>query len=105
GALPRPVASWLTDHSVAIRKLDPRTWIAAVRGSMAGPAPREQWEEFYAADADPYCYALREHRARYEWMISALGGRRFGRGLELGCSVGVFTEMFAPHCDELVAVD
>jgi SAM-dependent methyltransferase len=97
--------SWLTDHSVTIRKFDPRTWIAAARGSMAGPTPREQWEELYAEEADPYGYERAEHRDRYEWTLCALDGRRFGRGLEVGCSVGVFTQMLAPRCDDLVAVD
>ena len=30
---------------------------------------------------------------------------RPGRTLELGCSIGVFTEMLAPRCDSLLAVD
>ena len=38
-------------------------------------------------------------------MIGALGPRRWTRALELGCSVGVLSELLARHCDELVAVD
>src|SRR5438094_1065214 len=38
-------------------------------------------------------------------MLEELDGRRFGTALELACSVGVFTEMLAPRCDELLAVD
>ena len=34
-----------------------------------------------------------------------LGERRFRRALEAGASIGVFTEMLADRCDELLAVD
>jgi len=64
----------------------------------------EEWDELYSSD-DPYGYEGTEERARYEWTLAALEGRRFARALELGCSVGVFTEMLAPQCDELVALD
>ena len=37
--------------------------------------------------------------------MAALEGRRFSRGLEVGCSIGVLTERLAGSCDELVAVD
>ncbi|HXD53678.1 MAG TPA: class I SAM-dependent methyltransferase, partial [Solirubrobacteraceae bacterium] len=30
---------------------------------------------------------------------------RFGRALELGCSIGVFTEQLAPRCGHLLALD
>lgn len=32
-------------------------------------------------------------------------GKRFGRVLEIACAEGVFTEMLAPLCDSLLAVD
>jgi SAM-dependent methyltransferase len=34
-----------------------------------------------------------------------LGERRFPRAFEAGSSIGVFTAMLAPRCDELLAVD
>ena len=37
--------------------------------------------------------------------MGVLQGRRYRRALEVGCSIGVFTVMLAPLCDELQAVD
>ena len=42
-------------------------------------------------------------KARYESVLRALGPRKFDRALEIGCSVGVFTELLAPRCGELLA--
>jgi len=67
---------------------------------------REHFEELYKRSEDPWSFATSEYeRHKYERTLDALVGRRFLRGLELGCSIGVFTAMLAPHCDELLAVD
>jgi SAM-dependent methyltransferase len=44
-------------------------------------------------------------RLKYDRQIAMLGGRRYGRALEIGCGGGVFTRMVAPLCDYLLAVD
>ena len=67
---------------------------------------REHFEELYKRSEDPWSFATSEYeRRKYERTLGALEGRRFLRALELGCSIGVFTAMLAPHCDELLAVD
>ena len=51
---------------------------------------------------------LRDERlraAKYAATVEALGDRRFGRALEVGCSIGVLTELLAARCDALLAVD
>ncbi len=73
---------------------------------MSGRFHREHFEELYKKSEDPWSFATSEYeRRKYERTLDALGGRRFSQALELGCSIGVFTAMLAPHCDELVAVD
>ncbi len=63
------------------------------------------WERFYSRE-DPYGLATSTYeREKYERTLAALGAESFGRALEVGCSVGVFTEFLAPRCGELLAVD
>lgn len=67
---------------------------------------RGYFEGLYDASDDPWNFATSAYeRDKYKQTLAALGGRRFGRALEIGCSIGVFTGMLAPFCDELLAVD
>ena len=73
---------------------------------MRGRLEREYFEGLYAGSQDPWGFETSEYeRRKYESTLEALGGRRFGRALEVGASIGVFTAMLAPFCDELLAVD
>lgn len=68
--------------------------------------PLEVFERLYAKDPDPWNYASSSYeRAKYDRTIRALGPRRFERGLEIGCSIGVLTTALADHCESLIAVD
>lgn len=67
---------------------------------------REYFEDLYAASEDPWDFATSDYeREKYDRTLTALGGRRFDRALEAGCSIGVFTEKLAPYCNELLAID
>lgn len=67
---------------------------------------REYFEDLYRTSDDPWSFATSGYeREKYESTLAALDGRSFGRALEVGCSIGVFTEMLAPYCDELLAMD
>ncbi len=67
---------------------------------------QEYFEELYGRSEDPWEFATSEYEKRkYGRTLAALEGRHFGRALEAGCSIGVFTAMLAPYCDELFAVD
>lgn len=67
---------------------------------------RDYFENLYSGSRDPWNFETSEYeRRKYERTLRALGGRRFGRALEAGASIGVFTEMLAPYCDELLAAD
>ena len=67
---------------------------------------REYFEALYSQSEDPWEFETSEYeRGKYARTLEALGGRRFRRALEVGASIGVFTAMLAPHCEELLAVD
>jgi SAM-dependent methyltransferase len=67
---------------------------------------RQRFEEIYARSDDPWRYGDSPYeRAKYEDTLAALPGGPIGRALEVGCSIGVFTEMLAPRCRELIAID
>ena len=66
----------------------------------------ERFERLYEASEDPWDYRSSEYeRAKYAATLAALGPGRYGRALETGCSIGVFTELLARHCDRLVGLD
>jgi predicted TPR repeat methyltransferase len=67
---------------------------------------REYFEGLYAESGDPWSFETSDYeRDKYERTLAALGERRFGRALEAGASIGVFTRMLADRCEELLAVD
>lgn len=59
---------------------------------------------------DPWDYASVSYqgdriRSEVAALDSVRGAARFGRALEVGCAEGMFTEMLAPRCESLLAVD
>lgn len=69
---------------------------------------REYFENLYAGSRDPWGFETSEYeREKYERTLGVLARRQqgYGRALEVGCSIGVFTAMLAPLCDELWGVD
>jgi len=78
--------------------------------SAAPPSPRdrapvEHFERLARESEDPWDYETSDYEQRkYRHTLEYLP-ERTGRTLELGCSVGVFTEMLAPRTSCLVAVD
>jgi predicted TPR repeat methyltransferase len=73
---------------------------------LKGRLGREYFEGLYAESGDPWDFETSEYeRNKYRRTLEVLGERRFHRALEAGASIGVFTEMLADRCDELLAVD
>ncbi len=67
---------------------------------------RDYFENLYAASRDPWAFETSDYEQRkYQKTLRTLGGRRFNRALEVGSSIGVFTQLLAPFCDELLALD
>jgi predicted TPR repeat methyltransferase len=67
---------------------------------------REYFERLYAESGDPWDFETSEYEQnKYTRTLAVLGERTFRRALEAGASIGVFTEMLAKRCEELLAVD
>lgn len=67
---------------------------------------REYFESLYSRSKDPWDFETSEYeRGKYARTMQSLNGRYFRRALEAGASIGVFTAMLAPYCEELLAVD
>jgi 2-polyprenyl-3-methyl-5-hydroxy-6-metoxy-1,4-benzoquinol methylase len=66
----------------------------------------EDFEALYARNPDPWNFASSayEHE-KYDATIAAIGGRRYGNAMEVGCSIGVLTARLAAQCGRLLAVD
>ncbi len=64
------------------------------------------FEERYRADPDPWSYDdIAYEHAKYEATLEACGPGPFASALELGGSIGVFTELLAPRCGRLTTID
>jgi predicted TPR repeat methyltransferase len=83
--------------------------VSATEPMDAPERPRigpEFFDDLYASDRDPWNFETSGYEtAKYDRTVAALGGRRFGRALEVGCSIGVLTERLAASADELLAID
>lgn len=64
------------------------------------------FERFYAQEHDPFGFDRNPYEQdKFDQMLAALGGRRFASALEVGCSIGSFTERLASVCGTVVATD
>jgi SAM-dependent methyltransferase len=77
--------------------------------SRAVHAPRigaDRFERLYEHSADPWDYETSAYeRDKYADTLAALPRWRAVRALEVGCSIGVFTQQLAERCERLVAID
>lgn len=86
--------------------------LLAIREAVMDSPARGQAElnhEFEPRE-DPWDYATVSYqrdriRSEVEMLDAVRGTARFGRALEVGCAEGMFTKIFAPRCDSLLAVD
>ena len=73
-------------------------------GATLGPVAR--FEALYERSADPWSYEHSEYeREKYASTLAALPDGRIERALEVGCSIGVFTELLATRCEQVLATD
>lgn len=64
------------------------------------------FETLYRTDPDPWGYETSEYeREKYAATLAACGPGPFARALELGSSIGVFSELLAPRCRSLTTLD
>jgi SAM-dependent methyltransferase len=63
------------------------------------------FERLYSQSDDPWNFATDAYElGKYRETLALLGGP-YRRGLEIGCSIGILTEMLAPRFEQLLAVD
>ena len=64
------------------------------------------FEKIYAEEDDPWGFETRAYEAeKYARTIDSLPRPRYRRCFEVGCSVGVLSELLLGRCDELVATE
>jgi SAM-dependent methyltransferase len=67
---------------------------------------RRALERFYAGDYDPFRFDSNPYETgKYDDLLEVIGAGPFRRALEVGCSIGTFTERLAPRCEALLAMD
>ena len=73
---------------------------------VTAPLGAEYFEAVHERRDDPWGFETRwyEERKR-DLTLASLPAQRYGRGLEIGCSIGVLTERLADRVDDLLAVD
>ena len=68
--------------------------------------PPEYFEEKYKADIDPWQFRTSEYeRDKYQATLRSLTKDTYTSALEVGCSIGVLTQLLNPRCKSLLAVD
>jgi predicted TPR repeat methyltransferase len=76
------------------------------RTMSAGHLSPGDFEARYREDPDPWSYTSSDYeRAKYDATLAACGEGPFTSALELGSSIGVFSERLAPRCRSLVTID
>ena len=72
----------------------------------AARATPASFERLYAQSPDPWDYDSSPYeRGKYDATLAALDGCSYDRALEVGCSIGAFTELLADRCRSLTALD
>jgi alkylation response protein AidB-like acyl-CoA dehydrogenase len=68
--------------------------------------PARYFERIYAQKRDPWDFesSLYE-KQKYQATLNALPRKRYRRGLEVGCSIGVLTHQLSDRCDALLGLD
>ena len=68
--------------------------------------PTTYFDNVYRANDDPWAFATSPYeRAKYEATLAALPNERYANAFEIGCSIGVLSQMLAQRCDRLLSVD
>ena len=67
---------------------------------------KHYFDNLYAKRADPWRLATRWYEKRKRAItVASLPAQRYGRALEIGCSIGMLTADLAGRCDSLLAID
>ena len=73
---------------------------------MSGSRDSAHFSRIYQSNPDPWGFRTDPYEQdKYRHSIEVLSDYRFSSGLEVGCSIGVLTQMLALKCDRVLAVD
>lgn len=73
---------------------------------MSSHMTARDFEQRYRENPDPWSYEHSPYeQAKYAATLDACGPGPFTSALELGGSIGVFTELLAPRCELLTSID
>ncbi len=68
--------------------------------------PQEYFDDVYAAAADPWGFETSPYEAeKYATSLRSLPRPTYRNALEVGCSIGVFTQLLGQRCEALLALD
>lgn len=66
----------------------------------------ERFDRLYRENPDPWGYRTSSYeQEKYAATLAALPRSTYGLCLEVGCSIGVFTDLLAARCEHVVAID
>ncbi|MGJ5203708.1 class I SAM-dependent methyltransferase [Bradyrhizobium sp. HKCCYLR20261] len=72
----------------------------------AATLPPDYFEAKYKADIDPWRFrSSRYEQDKYQATIASLTRAPYAQALEVGCSIGVLTQLLSAHCAQLLAID
>lgn len=68
--------------------------------------PPSYFDKLYSENIDPWNFETSDYEAsKYAATIAALPKARYHHAFEVGCSIGVLTQLLAERCDSLLSVD
>ncbi|MCX2574139.1 bifunctional PIG-L family deacetylase/class I SAM-dependent methyltransferase [Pedobacter sandarakinus] len=68
--------------------------------------PEDYFESLYRTDNDPWKFESSAYeQGKYEATLAVIPKHRYSNALEIGCSIGVFTEKLEAYCEALTGID
>lgn len=66
----------------------------------------DHFRRIYAAGPDPWHFETSAYeQEKYRTTLAMLGDHRFTAGLEVGCSIGILTQMLSDRCETILGID
>ncbi|SFE21086.1 class I SAM-dependent DNA methyltransferase [Spirosoma endophyticum] len=64
------------------------------------------FDDVYKANSDPWSFETSSYeRQKYEATLAALPNTQYENAFEIGCSIGVLTQLLTERCQRILAVD
>ena len=64
------------------------------------------FDDVYKANSDPWSFETSPYeRRKYEATLAALPNAHYNNAFEIGCSIGVLTQLLTERCERILAVD